>query len=692
MAAAEAGQQKRAEENDELTIKDGDTDICQQLMDRYAKSSAAQHGHLVATAAAMRSILVAESLPSTPPAYFAAAISSADSTVNSPATDPVAVSALLTFLSIVVPLVPSGEISTEKAREAVTVLVSLIDRDEEKLGVASLRGGVKCIGTLLIGFCNLDDWESLDLGFASLLKFAVDKRPKVRRCAQECLEKILGSLQSSTVIKEASNTVYASFKEYKPVLAELSSSRIDEGSKVDLSLKTQNAEAVYVLNVLGVAIPFISSKLRSRAFSELCNLMASQFSLLTRQILKAMEVFFANSRDEISVPEIESIITSLTGYLSSHDKNPSDTVVQATILLRSALEKLHLVDSKLCLKKLPLVFGDLAGLLTSNDDTASQALDVLKDLINRHVDKDIVEGCLPFEGEENVADGNKIGATKSVCAVFESILDSCDAIPNERILDVTAILIDKLGELSYVLMRNIVLKLASLMTSATGDACSLKHLQHCIGSAVVAMGPEKILELLPISICADNRSCTNSWLIPILKRYIVGASLGYYIEHIVPLSKSILQTSRKAHRKKLQACSHELMELLPAFCNYPVDVAQNFGSLAKLLVKFINKYPFMNEAITLSLQRLVNQNKSKLRPKINPGEAKTCPGEDNTSELESENRYSKKTSTKNIKALASCSAELLQSLVDMFTGLGTEVSSDFKVNFLHIFCNFKLYN
>ena len=65
------------------------------------------------------------------------------------------------------------------ARDAVAVLVKPIEEEGTKLGVASLRAGVKCIGTLLIGFCDLNDWESLQIGFALLLKFAIDKRPKV---------------------------------------------------------------------------------------------------------------------------------------------------------------------------------------------------------------------------------------------------------------------------------------------------------------------------------------------------------------------------------------------------------------------------------------------------------------------------------------------------------------------------------
>lgn len=169
---------KEAEaENDDIQFKDN-ADICQQLMDRYAASAATQHRHLVATAAAMRSILTLESLPLTPSAYFAATLSSLESETTLEAAE---VSALLTFLSVVVALVPHKGIAESKASEAVRVLVVVVER-EAALGVASVKCAVKCLGILLVSFCDLEDWNSIKLGFETLLKFSVDKRPKVINC------------------------------------------------------------------------------------------------------------------------------------------------------------------------------------------------------------------------------------------------------------------------------------------------------------------------------------------------------------------------------------------------------------------------------------------------------------------------------------------------------------------------------
>jgi ribosomal RNA-processing protein 12 len=175
MLGQEQNQEPQQDQQEE-PLKDG-SDVCQQLMDRYAKSSAPQHRHLVATAAAMRSILASESLPLTPSAYFAAAIDSA-SFSDSQTLDATAVAALLSFLSIVVPLVPPQGIAAPKASEAVGVLVGLVGKERQGLAVASVRAAVKCLGVLL-GFCDLEDWDSVKLGFETLLNFSVDRRPKV---------------------------------------------------------------------------------------------------------------------------------------------------------------------------------------------------------------------------------------------------------------------------------------------------------------------------------------------------------------------------------------------------------------------------------------------------------------------------------------------------------------------------------
>lgn len=161
-------------------VFNGNSDICQQLLQRYSKSSAPQHRHLCAIAAATRSIIQSESLPLTPFSYFAATISTISTSQDS--LDPQALSGLSSFLSIVLPLVHQEDVSSDKGAEAIGVLVGLLEKytveSEGGLGTSAVRAFVKCLG-ILIGFCDKEDWDSVKVGFEVLVKFAIDKRPKV---------------------------------------------------------------------------------------------------------------------------------------------------------------------------------------------------------------------------------------------------------------------------------------------------------------------------------------------------------------------------------------------------------------------------------------------------------------------------------------------------------------------------------
>ncbi|KAK5787250.1 uncharacterized protein LOC108474118 [Gossypium arboreum] len=650
---------KEIDNENEIPLEDG-SDICQQLMDRYSKSSAPQHRHLMATAAAMRSILSSESLPLSPPAYFAASISALDD--DSAATlDSTAIGALLTFLSLVVPAVPKGGIASGKAKEAVEVVVRVLGK--EGLGVASLRSGVKCLGLLLVGFSDLQDWHSVQFGLESLLGFAIDKRPKVRRCAQEYLEKFFKSSQSSDVMKEASKLVLSLLKSHMPVALTLNTIKSADDSKDETLSNPEHLEVLHMLNVLKLTVPYLSATIRLKILSELCKLTSSEFSILTRNIHKTIEVFFGNSNAEAIIPATENIIVSLSSYVSG-EKNPVDTLISAATLLKCAVDKLYAVDSNSWTKHTPFVYDSLAALLSSEASVASHASDIMKELITDHID------LKSLSSDNNGLGSEEADALKSICSIFENTLSSSDGIPNEHVLAVLTVLFQKLGESSYIFMKGIVHKLADLMTRISGNTSNTNHLQNCVGSAVTVIGPERILTLLPITLSVDNFMHSNMWLVSILKDYVVGASLSYYMEHIVPLAKSFQEASCKVKksviRQDLQAHSHSLWGLLPAFCRYSIDTHKRFKALAELLIDILKEDSLMHENIAVAIQILVNQNKNILRSGEDADESNNTVMGDSKLELRIPDTYSKKTATKNIKALSSCAPEILQALTDVF--------------------------
>ncbi|KAM7264213.1 hypothetical protein ACFE04_001896 [Oxalis oulophora] len=636
----------------EATFKE-DTDICQQLMDRYSTSSAPQHRHLIAIAAAMKSILESESLPLTPRYYFAAAID----TLDSQSLDSSAVSALLTLLAIVVPIVRKEDISAAKATEAVEMLVPVVEREE--LSVASVRCGVKCLGVLTIDFCDLDDWSSAELGFLTILKYSLDKRPKVRRCAQECLENVFKSLHFS---KEASESIHSLLMKHMPEAIRITTLKKVSGPKDATLSKPEHQEILHLLNVIKLTIPHIDSDVASTISSELCKLLKSQFSPLTRHVIDSIEAMF--KREEVIIPELENVTTSLASYLSSVDNSPSEIIIAAINLLKHALDKLHTGKSSVWLRNLPIVCDSIAGLLTSEASIRSQASGILNDLFEHQL---VINEYLSTE--DQIRDSKEMSVVVSTCVRLENILDSSTGIPNENILAVMSVLFAKLGALSFILMKNIVSQLSNMVTVVDKDNKASEHLESCIGSAVTAMGPEKMLALFPIAFNADDMTCSNIWLVPILKSYVVGASIGYYMDHIVPLAKSIQRSTRKVKKsvisKDLQALSCNLWGLLPAFCNYPTDTHKSLKKLAQLFMKHL-KDSFMHEIIAAALKVLVHQNRSVLGSESDAVKSSAPEAHDSSLKFRRELLYSKKTATKNVKALKLRSAELLQALTDLF--------------------------
>ncbi|CAJ2673257.1 unnamed protein product [Trifolium pratense] len=651
------------EEEHPETFNDA-SDLCQQLMDRYAKSPAPHHRHLLAVASVLRSNLSAESLPLTPPAYFAAAISTA---ASSDSLDSVSLSSLASFMAIALPLVPTGAISSEKAREAAEIVGMLLVREGEGLGVSSLRAAVKCVGVLL-GFCDLEDWDSIKLGFETLLKFSIDKRPKVRRCALESLEKFFRSLKSSTVVKDASRLVLSELKRCIDLTMKLTAPRTVDACKDNGISKNEHLEVLHVLNVVNLVAPNLSPKIVPKVLSEVHKLFGSQIPALTRHVLKTVEAIFETSRVRNIVLELGDIVVSLASFVSLGDKNPLDTVILAANVLKLAMDLLYTGQSSLWIKNLALVCQSMMGLLTSEGNTASQASNILNDVLKHRVGSQslLISTDQTFDDDSQLSlEGNAI---KSTCAVFENTLSAIDGIPNEHLLSVISVLFLELGGFSFVSMKNIVLKLADLMIQISDGKTNNEHIQKCIGSAVFAMGPERFLTFVPISLDEHSYTYSNIWLVPILKQYITGASLSYYVEHIMPLAKSFKKASRKVKKSEvsqdLLVRAQELWGLLPSFCRRAPDTYKSFSRLSDVLATFLKKDLSMHENVSTALQILVNENKAALSPKKNEAD---CDAEhDSSLEFSMRPAYSKKTATRNMNALKSNSNQLLHILSDLF--------------------------
>ncbi|XLR26687.1 hypothetical protein HN51_039902 [Arachis hypogaea] len=133
-------------------------------------------------------------------------------------------------------------------------------------------------------------------------------------------------------------------------------------------------------------------------------------------------------------------------------------------------------------------------------------------------------------------------------------------------------------------MRGILKNLVDVQKLHEEDFLFKKQLHECFGSALVAMGPERLLSLIPLNLEAEDLLDANIWLFPFLKQYI-GARLNYFKEEILPM----IERTREMAAQRLEdleissrngdPLAYSLWSLLPSFCNYPVDTAECFVNL-----------------------------------------------------------------------------------------------------------------
>ncbi|KAL3632483.1 hypothetical protein CASFOL_025467 [Castilleja foliolosa] len=658
-------------------------DICQQLLTRYARSSAGQHRHLCATAAATRSIIESSSLPLTPISYFAATITSLS---DPKSLDSNALGALTSFISIVLPLVGRREINPEKAGESIRVLAATVEDSGANLGTSGVRAVVKCVGILVAEFCNLKEWDSVSLGFEWLVKFSLDRRPKVRKCAQDCHLTVFKSFKSSAVIKKASKSIYLLLKDYMPLGVELSALEVADGAKREPVAKAEHQDFLQLLNLIKHVAPHLSPKLRRKMLAQLSNILSSKFTVVTRHLFDVISAIVATSGAEIDITNAEDILRPLVSYISQGKKNPVDSVLFAANLAKTALRELSDGDINECTAYFPMLTESLTGFLSSGDDVAAQTSTILRELIDQHID---AKSLLAIESQEigdMITDNAEFKAIQITCTALHNVLSVSSQTLSEHFFSVVSFLFLKLVVMSETFMKHILLKLADLVNASPSGASEIKRLKDCIGYAVAAMGPEKLLALLPISINTEDFSCSNTWLIPILEKNISGSSLRFFMEHVVPLAKSFEKGSHKVKKsvtgKDLQAHAHGCWGLLPAFCRQPIDTYKTFGALAKLLIPFLKKDSFMLGSIAIGLQELVNENKSALASdeglvKVTDVHKKGSLDEFAVS-LKKRRVYTRKMAGKNIKSLASGASELLQALTDVFFESPPEIREHLK--------------
>jgi hypothetical protein len=147
--------------------------------------------------------------------------------------------------------------------------------------------------------------------------------------------------------------------------------------------------------------------------------------------------------------------------------------------------------------------------------------------------------------------------------------------------------------------------------SGTGAAA-----EAALGVAVRWLGPEAVLAALPLQLKEgiDGTAEPRTWLLPMLRRHVRGARLGYWTAALLPLARALggrAAAAAAAGDKLLALHCHtleaQIWAALPAFCSWPADAAEAYPAAAKDWAAAFHGREDLRAPVAAALERLCRQ-------------------------------------------------------------------------------------
>uniref|UniRef100_A0A1B6DDY2 Uncharacterized protein n=1 Tax=Clastoptera arizonana TaxID=38151 RepID=A0A1B6DDY2_9HEMI len=558
------------------------------------RSDSALHKDMLAVLASTTEVIENQGGSGTNTEYYGAFIT----TLENIDCDESLLAATINLLSMGIKTVPREVLIatfSKSSRTLMSVMVKYADSEETMI----IRSVIKCLQEVLRAqdATVWKDNSTLNI-FETILTFTVHSKPKVRKDAQIA---VCAILKYSTYITE--HKLQPSVHPAASVAGNFCIRQIEKYSLVGSITTT-----LHVFSLLkDILCTFPKAQLKTACESVLKGMTLSNPVIVTCGLC-VLETMFA------SHPHASSLTLQLNTQLIAalYDFQPSVTDAKSTIAwlktLQAGFANLGILDFKLFMENMPRFFTTASSLWVSgNKEVTDQVSQSLVEIICNTIVKNYKQQYTPvlskliFILQEGLKDQYYL-AWNSVVTLFGTIFHELGETCKDLLLPPLKLIAELRDS------RNI-------MNNSVDDA---------IGNAVKSMGPQVVLEAVPLKItgsCADaSEEFRRSWLIPILRANIRSSSIQCFMDAIHPLITASRNYAQKmeADNNQVGVVSYTLLEtqlwsLLPAFCSQPSDITESFPKMAKGLGGLLSNRKDLRLIIMSSLRHLITYSKDNNR-------------------------------------------------------------------------------
>ncbi|KAM9232142.1 RRP12-like protein [Leptosomus discolor] len=570
------------------------TNITFSKVQRFWESNSAAHKEICAVLAAVTEVIRSRGGKESETEYFAALMTTLEA-VESPES----LAAVAYLLNLVLKRVPSP-VLIKKFSDASKAFMGIVSSQACSSSTSALRWVLSCLATLLRKQ-DLAAWSypvTLQV-YHGLLSFCVHTKPKVRKAAQYGV---------CSVLRGSEFMFGDNAPEHHPAAPSTAKFCVQEIEKAGGTKEATTT--LHVLALLRDLLPCFPAAVVKTCCETLLRVMTLSHVLVTACAMQAFQSLFSAQASVACLPaELNAqIITALYDYV------PSMSDLQPLLTWLSTMERAHInlgrLQKDLCWAHLPRLFSATMNcFLSPHSQVVTAAAQTLETLLS--------ECVAPHMEDLDTVSASAPAPASYLCKMFRSVEEGLTYRFHaawDEVLRVLEVFFETCGKQCHPIMRKCLRSLCDLRLSPHFPYTA--EVDQAVGAAVSTMGPEVLLEAVPLEIDGKEETLDfpRSWLLPVLRDYVQGARLGFFTSYFLPLAAALksralefTQAGKSMEAKIYDTLQWQVWTLLPGFCIHPTDVLGAFKGLARTLGMAISERPDLRPTVCQALRTLIHK-------------------------------------------------------------------------------------
>lgn len=561
---------------------------------------------------AVEDTLKSQNSQSTPTAYFAALLALLGqyiSTEKGIVNKEIAY-AVVYLLDLVTADVPAPLLRSKFPQILGSLAPALTHADAE---APLLRSSLGCLESLLVAQ-DAQAWAlpasqlSPRRAVAGLLGLASDPRPKVRKRAQDALTTVLKSPPPSPSLDHPAADMCAetSMRTLQDIAEKSGKTKKGKSKRTDQENDPGLMHALQLVKTIATA----ANGWPSRKIDSLCELLLeiskSSHEYLVMAAFEVFEIIFAGLADEVSSAKLPRLL-EVIGELQP-SQNDSQLLPPWIAVLSRGYDVAAQIEPEETFSKLPTLFTQVSGFLSSSSHNIRvSASECLISFLNN---------CIPDSVllEPSIMDEKVF---ENLAKVVNDLLSVKYQSAWMEVFTVVGAMLETFRWRSKGVLTNAIKTVGDLRSNDTFSG--KKEADAVLAQAISAMGPDNVLEILPLNLVKPAPGQVGrAWMLPIMRDSVRNTRLAHFKSELVPLSEFMFQrvlnhgSAEKTMEVKIfETIVQQIWSTLPGYCELPTDLTESFDqSFAEMTSNLLYQQPQLRKDLCKALQTLVESNQA----------------------------------------------------------------------------------